>query len=136
MGPVVAAFDRQSRAITQSEELLIRTKQEAGRVEPLQAEVSALDQAIHTAPLYHRGATVERLTATLQQQFMAIASRDGTQVRSLRALAGPEEGTTRSISLRASLVIELGALVQLLHALDAHRPNLSIDLVEVRATPG
>ncbi|MCP4304376.1 MAG: hypothetical protein GY788_05760, partial [bacterium] len=46
------------------------------------------------------------------------------------------EGTTRSISLRASLVIELGALVQLLHALDAHRPNLSIDLVEVRATPG
>ena len=136
VSPVVAAYDHQSRSISQSEDLLLQLKGAVARLEPLKARRAELESAAATAAIYHRADTIEKLSAALQKLVRTLAIGNGTQVRSFRTIPGPSEGATSSLSLRVSLVIELSALVRFLYALESLEPRLFIDYIEIRATPG
>jgi hypothetical protein len=74
--------------------------------------------------------------ASLQSLLAAITANNGLRVRSARTLPARERGELRLIGVRIQLHAEIGPLQRTLHEIEAKRPFLIIEAVQISQLSG
>lgn len=130
--PVWSAYAEGNRRIEDARRLFARYQAAA-------AERAALEEAVHEMRRRAAGHRVlfdaanEGLAAAdLQTRIKALVERNGGELKSLQVLPAQAEAGLRRVGVRAILAADMTGLRSLLHAIEAGRPFLFVDSLDVR----
>lgn len=131
--PIGSALARQRAAIAEQEDILERYRRAAARRAAVEAQLAALDQELRTADVFLASGTDSVVAAQLQNRVKAVIEESGAVMQTAQVLPVEDEGGFRRIGLRVRLTAGVNALNRSLHALEAGKPYLFLDNVDIGA---
>ncbi|HSV28130.1 MAG TPA: type II secretion system protein GspM [Candidatus Omnitrophota bacterium] len=136
MMPVLDHHAGQQERIALLESQLARLKAAAAQREDLKRQQAELAARRGKSGLLLTGGSEALATATLQNMIKTAVARAGGELRSTQALPVTAGQGARRLTVRALLSTDVEGLRTFLHAIEAGRPLLFVDDLDVRARPG
>lgn len=128
--PTMEQYQRNAEALADRANLFVRYTSVADQAAIVQAAVR------ETAPVdsdeAFAGDSEAMIRATLQTTVQSLVSRGGASFLSAQAAPAKTTGTIRYVGLQLVLTGEIGAIAQTIHNIEANRPYLFIDRIELR----
>ncbi len=132
VAPTLAAYERTHQDLREHTELLARYQRIAATRPALEAQLAELQVRQAESGVYLSGATDALAAAELQDRVNAIIQASGGALTSTQALPVKTEGVFRRISVRAQFTGTIEALHQAVYDLEANKPYLLVDNIDVR----
>lgn len=131
--PVAALLTGQRAGIAQQEAVLERYRRAAARRSAVERQLAMLSQDLRAADVFLAPGMDSVVAAQLQNQVKAVIERSGAVMQTAQVLPAQDEGGFRRIGLRVRLTAGVNALNRTLHALEAGKPYLFLDNVDIGA---
>jgi general secretion pathway protein M len=124
-----AAEDR----LAEAEATLMRFRTVAAQSDDIVRQAATLRDVAEREALFLPGATEGQASAALQDAIKGAVDAADARADSIQALETSAEGGLTRIAMRVRLTADTKSLQRLLHALEAGRPVVLLDGVDVRA---
>jgi len=131
VAPLVAGYRQSERAVAEAGELLAGYRSVAARRDQLEAQLEALADRQDDSGLYLAGATDALAAAALQDDVKGAIEAGGGNLRSIQILTAEDEEGFRRVGVRVQLTATVNDLLRILHGIEADRPFLFVDALEV-----
>jgi len=131
VAPLVAGYRQSERAVAEAGELLAGYRSVAARRDQLEAQLAALADRQDDSGLYLAGATDALAAAALQDDVKGAIEAGGGNLRSIQILTAEDEEGFRRVGVRVQLTATVNDLLRILHGIEADRPFLFVDALEV-----
>lgn len=131
VAPLVAGYRQSERAVAEAGELLAGYRSVAARRDQLEAQLAALADRQDDSGLYLAGATDALAAAALQDDVKGAIEAGGGNLRSIQILTAEDEEGFRRVGVRVQLTATVNDLLRILHGIEAGRPFLFVDALEV-----
>ncbi len=132
VAPVVEAYRSTNEATQHVFEQLARYGQLSKTYPNRKAQLERLDRQQARSGIYLAGETDALAAAALQQDVGAKIERNGGRLRSMQPLPVKTDGDFKKVSVRVQMTATLGSLARILHALEAGKPYVFIDNLDVK----
>ncbi len=131
VAPIAAEFARVQAEIDENRELIHRYRGIAADRANLEEELSLAQQNILPSQYYLPGANPALVAASLQNQIKKFVESPGGKLLSTQILPPEvEQGSTR-VAVRVRTTGSMASLYRALYAIEANRPALFIDTVDL-----
>jgi general secretion pathway protein M len=131
IAPLVAGYRQSEGAVAEARELLAGYRTVAARRDQLEAQLAALADRQDDSGLYLAGATDALAAAALQDDVKGAIEAGGGNLRSIQILTAEDEEGFRRVGVRVQLTATVSDLLRILHGIEAGRPFLFVDALEV-----
>ena len=133
VAPLTGAHARVDEAIEETRDLLSRYQRMARSRPQLQAQLEELAQRQAESGMYLRGETDPLAAAELQERVNTAIDASGGALTSTQALPVTEADGFRRVAVSVQFTGTTEALQRAIYALEADKPLLQIDNVDVRS---
>lgn len=133
MRPVIATYRQNEAALMEAQEMLSRFEQMATSEGDLQRNLEEVGQRQASQGYYLTKATDALAAAELQDRVKTLVKESGGTIRSIQTLPGESEDEFRRVTLRLQMMTSIGALVEIVHALETSQPFLFLDNVDIQS---
>jgi len=130
--PVVSAYIDTAREIADGRDELAHLQHLVALRPQLIQQVNALERRQDSNGYYLAGGTDALAAVALQDRVKEVAGSGGAAVRSMQPLAGTDQQGFRRVTVRVQLTATTDALFQVLYALEAGRPLVFVDNLDVQ----
>lgn len=132
IGPLVGAYRDTDQALVETGENLARYARIAEGYPALKQQLDRLSARQARSGVYLKGDTDALAAAGLQADVSSTIEQHGGKLRSVQILPVSSDGDFKRVSVRVQLTATLPALARILHALEARRPVVFIDNLDVK----
>lgn len=132
VAPVVEGYRSTNEATQHVFEQLARYGQLSKTYPNRKAQLERLDRQQARSGIYLAGETDALAAAALQEDVGAKIERNGGRLRSMQPLPVKTDGDFKKVSVRVQMTATLGSLARILHALEAGKPYVFIDNLDVK----
>ena len=136
VAPVVGAYRSTDEATQHVSDQLARYGQLSKAYPNRKAQLERLDRQQARSGIYLAGETDALAAAALQEDVSAKIERSGGTIRSIQTLPVKTDGDFKKVGIRVQLTAKLGSLARILHALEAGKPYVFIDNLDVKNRRG
>ncbi len=132
VAPVIGTYRDTDEATQHVFEQLARYGQLSKTYPNRKAQLERLDRQQARSGIYLAGETDALAAAALQEDVGAKIERNGGKLRSMQPLPVKTDGDFKKVSVRVQMTATLGSLARILHALEAGKPYVFIDNLDVK----
>ena len=132
VAPLLATYRDTDQEIARTNDLLERYERIAARRGAYQAQVDELSSRQTGIGVYLSGTTDALAAAELQDRVKDMVEARGGKLRSIQILPVKAAGAFTRVSVRVQLSASLGAFHQILYGLEAAKPFVFVDNLDVR----
>ncbi len=132
LSPVFTAYRETGDEIEQTSELLERYQRISTNHPALKGRLEDLVRQTAKSGIYLPGNTDALAAAELQENITSTIERHGGKQRSIQILPVANDGDFRKVTVRVQLTATLGAFTRILHSLEAARPFVFIDNLDIK----
>jgi hypothetical protein len=136
--PLLAAYDDRATSLADTRATTARLQDGAANIPELRRALDELHASVDLDRLTLAGTSDALAAAKLQATLADIVSASGSKIASTEIMPAQPNHEFRRIAIRVSLSGDLTVLTKTLAGIDAARPPLFVDHLELRstATPG
>ena len=132
VAPLVDAYRQTDAAIAEAGEMLARYSEIARNRPAFAAQLDELTARQAESGVYLSGETDALAAAALQDSVGATIEANGGKLRSIQILPVSDDGPFKRVSLRVQLTASLESLHRVLYSLEAGRPFVFLDNLDVK----
>lgn len=132
VGPLVDAYRSADEAIELTGDQLAHYKNISKNYPALKAQLEKLSRRQAASGVYLAGDTDALAAAGLQEDVSATIEKNGGKLRSIQILPVTNDGDFKRVSVRVQLTATLGAFTQILYTLEAGKPVVFVDNLDVK----
>jgi general secretion pathway protein M len=132
-GPLLALFDAREAQLEEMRSLIRRVERGAAEAPALERELATLRASGDIASLTFVASSDAVAAANLQSTLSALAETKGGRLASTEYLAAQTAGQFRRIGVRVALAGDLAMLTAMLAGIEAARPPLFVDNLEIHS---
>lgn len=132
LSPVLTAYRETGDEIEQTSEQLERYKRISTNHPALKGQLEKLIRQTAKSGIYLPGNTDALAAAELQEGVSATIERNQGTLRSIQILPVAEDGDFRKVTVRVQLTATLGAFTRILYSLEAAKPFVFIDNLDIK----
>lgn len=132
VSPLLAAYGETDTAIRETKQLLAGYQRVARTAPVLKRRLGELHQRQAESGVYLRGETDALAAAELQDEVKQTIESSGGQVRSIQTLPTETRSGFERVTVRVQYTGSVQTLLHVLYDLEAHRPLLFVDNLDIR----
>ncbi len=132
LSPVLTAYRETGEEIEQTSELLERYQRISTNHPALKGQLEELVRQTAKSGIYLPGNTDSLAAAELQEGVSATIERNRGTLRSIQILPVADDGDFRKVTVRVQLTATLGAFTRILYSLEAAKPFVFIDNLDIK----
>lgn len=132
LSPVLTAYRETGEEIEQTSELLQRYQRISTNHPALKGQLEELVRQTAKSGIYLPGSTDALAAAELQEGVTATIKRNQGTLRSMQILPVSDDGDFRKVAVRVQLTATLGAFTRILYSLEAAKPFVFIDNLDIK----
>lgn len=132
IGPLVNAYRETDESLVSTGEQLARYTRIGEAYPALKSQLDRLAARQSRSGVYLVGDTDALAAAGLQADVSATIEQNGGKLRSVQILPVSSDGDFKRVSVRVQLTATLPSLARILHALEARRPVVFIDNLDIK----
>jgi len=132
VGPLVEAYRSADEAIELTGDQLARYENISKSYPALKTQLEKLNRRQAASGVYLPGNTDALAAAGLQEDVSATIEKNGGKLRSIQILPVTNDGDFKRVSVRVQLTATLGAFTQILYTLEAGKPVVFVDNLDVK----
>ena len=131
--PLIAAYEAADASLEETRRLLAGYQRVARTAPVLEERLEKLKAQQTETRVYLRGATDALAAAELQDLLKRTIAEGGGQVRSVQSLPAQADSGFQRVTVRIQYTGPVPSLLHVLYELEAHKPLLFIDNLDIRA---
>ncbi|MEM7224701.1 MAG: type II secretion system protein GspM [Pseudomonadota bacterium] len=132
VAPLVTAYQESDKQIAEVQDQLTRFSRIAQLRPAYEEQMQELGQRLAAGGIYLKGETDSLAGAELQARISGLIEQSGGRVRSIQILPVGEDEGFRKVGARVQLTATLGALEKVLYALEASKPFVFIENLDIK----